>query len=114
MKILDRKNPINLRQDEGLIIVETAIHRVCYGDSSRLLRRFIASVTAIHRVCYGDSSRLLRRFIASVVLTKQYCVKRSLRDATHSFSVKVCLERVGFFGQNTNSILTTDANIAVR
>jgi hypothetical protein len=28
MKILDRKDPINRRQDERLIIVETAIHRV--------------------------------------------------------------------------------------
>jgi hypothetical protein len=28
MKILDRKNAINRRQDQGLIIVLTAIHRV--------------------------------------------------------------------------------------
>ncbi|MEH1916785.1 hypothetical protein [Nostoc sp.] len=32
MKILDRKDAINHRQDERLIIVETAIHRVSCLD----------------------------------------------------------------------------------
>jgi hypothetical protein len=35
MKILDRKNAMNRRQDEGLIIVETAIHRVCCLNEPR-------------------------------------------------------------------------------
>ncbi|MEH2354867.1 hypothetical protein [Nostoc sp.] len=29
MKMLDQKDAVNRRQDERLIIVETAIHRLC-------------------------------------------------------------------------------------
>ncbi|MBN3960404.1 hypothetical protein [Nostoc sp. NMS8] len=36
MKILDRKDAINRRQDERLIIVETAIHRVSYLNQTVL------------------------------------------------------------------------------
>jgi hypothetical protein len=37
MKILDRKDAINRRQDEKLIIVETAIHRVSYLNRTVLI-----------------------------------------------------------------------------
>ncbi|MBN3910036.1 MAG: hypothetical protein HWQ35_26890 [Nostoc sp. NMS1] len=40
MKILDRKDAINRRQDERPIIVETAIHRVSFFNRTVLRVRF--------------------------------------------------------------------------
>jgi hypothetical protein len=39
MKILDHKDAINRRQDEGLILVKTAIYRVsCFNRTVLVLR----------------------------------------------------------------------------
>jgi hypothetical protein len=75
MKILDRKNAINRRQDEKLIIVLTAIHRVCCLNRTvlkchRLVNwtKFLFVITrlrSLNLLCLNQSPVSVKKFQVS-------------------------------------------------